>query len=100
VPLRAATSAVDLQQLPLTYEVANRHQFEAETLWLASAPGLISIPLQLDQLGKARGQLGDQPRLVIGQAAVENGNGAIWLTIDMRQDQAVGIDNPTISSIV
>src|SRR5262245_37926989 len=45
MPRRPAIPAVDLQQLPLPDEVANRHGLEVEGLRLAAAPGLVPILL-------------------------------------------------------
>lgn len=56
VPLRPAIAAMYLQQLSVPDQVADRHGLEAQRLWLASAPGLVPILLQLDKLRKA----GDQ----------------------------------------
>jgi hypothetical protein len=61
---------------------------EADRLPLATASGLVPLVLQLDQLGEARDQLRDAACLVIGQAAVGDGNRAIRLAIHMRQDNA------------
>jgi len=52
------------------------------------------LPLQLDKLGKMGDQLGDPPRFVMGQPAVGDCDCAIRLAIDMRQHNAVGIDEP------
>jgi hypothetical protein len=56
-----------LKKLPLLEQVSDRHVLEAEGLRLATAPGLIAVPLNLDQLGKPRDQLGDSSCLVIGK---------------------------------
>jgi hypothetical protein len=87
VPLRSAIAAVDLQHLAML-EVADRDRLEPEHLRLATAPGLVSIALQLNQLGKAGDQLGDLASLVIGEPAIGDGNGAIRLAVDIRQDHA------------
>jgi hypothetical protein len=94
VTLRPAVAAVDLQQLPLPDEVADRHRLEAERPWLAPAPGLVPIPLDLHQFGKPGDQLGDAPRLVNGEPLFRDGNCVVRLAVDMRQDDAVAIDNP------
>src|SRR5262245_45721826 len=59
-------AALNLQELALAVEVANRHRLEPERLRLAPAPGLVPVLLQLHKLGKPGNQLGDAPRLVIG----------------------------------
>jgi len=46
--LRPAIAALDLQQLALPDQVANRHRLESDWLRLAAAPGLVPIPLDLD----------------------------------------------------
>jgi hypothetical protein len=43
VPLRPAIAAVNLEQLPLSDEVTNRHGLQVEGLRLAAAPGLVPI---------------------------------------------------------
>jgi hypothetical protein len=73
VPLRPAIAAVHFQQFPFLDEVADRHRFETERLWLASALGLVAISLQLDQLGKPGDQLRDPSRLVSETAIAPSG---------------------------
>jgi hypothetical protein len=94
VSFRPAIAAVDLQQLPLPDQVADCHRLKPKLLGLATAPGLIPIPLDLDKIGKAGDQLRDPASFIIGQASVRDGSRAIWLAIDMRQDDAIGIDHP------
>jgi hypothetical protein len=57
VPLRPAIATVDLQQLALADQVANRHRLDAERLWLTAATGLIAVLHIFEKLGKARDQL-------------------------------------------
>jgi len=97
VPLRSAVAAMDLQQLALPDQVADRHRLDLDRLRLAAAPRLVAVSLQLDQLGEPRDQLGDTPRLVIAQAGVGDRYGAIRLAVDMRKDNAIGIDH-TVSA--
>jgi hypothetical protein len=63
-------------------------------LLLATAPRLIPVPLKLDKLGKTRDQLRDPSRLIIGEPAVRDGNRTIRLPVDMRQNNAIGIQHP------
>ena len=51
VPLRLAIAAVHLQQLTLPDQIADLHRL-AERLWFSAAPGLVAVPLDLDQLGE------------------------------------------------
>jgi hypothetical protein len=48
-----AVAAVNLEQLPLPDQVADRHWLAPERLGLAPALGLIPLALQLDQLRQA-----------------------------------------------
>src|SRR5262245_16203164 len=59
---------------------------------LASASGLVPIPLQLDQLGKARDQSGDFLSLIIGQVRIRHSDGVRRLAIHVGQRQTIGID--------
>jgi hypothetical protein len=94
VPLRPAIATVDFQELPLADQIPNCNRLKADRLWLATAPGLVAIRLQLHQFGKAGDQLGDPACLIGRQPSVRDGNSAIRLAVDMRQDNAVGIDDP------
>jgi hypothetical protein len=49
VPLRPAITEVDLKQLPFTDQVADGHRLEPGGQVLAPAPGLVTVPLKLDQ---------------------------------------------------
>jgi hypothetical protein len=94
VALRPAVGAMHLQQFALPDQVANRHRSGAELLLLATAPGLISILLKLDQLGRTRDQLTDPSSLVIGQAAGGERNCSIRLAIDLGQDNPISVNDP------
>src|SRR5262245_63950894 len=93
VPRRPAIAAVNLQELALAGEVANRQRLEPERLRLAPAPGLVPVLLQLHKLRKAGDQLRDATSLVIGQPHVREGDGVRRLSLHMSQRQAIGIDD-------
>src|SRR5262245_48867145 len=85
---------MDLEQLAALDEIVDGHRLEPERLRLASALGLVPVCLPLDRLGKPGDQLGNAPRLVIGQASVRDCDCTIRLAVDSSQDNAIGIDDP------
>jgi hypothetical protein len=84
--------AVELQQLSTPDQVADGHRLGAERLRLPPATGL-AVLFQLHELRQAGDQFGDPLRLVMGQARVRDSDCAIGLAIDMRQHNAIRIDD-------
>jgi hypothetical protein len=89
-----------LKKLPLLEQVSDRHVLEAEGLRLATAPGLIAVPLNLDQLGKPRDQLGDSSCLVIGKpgaghAIAPTGFSTTMLDVFFSMDGRTTLSFPT-----
>jgi hypothetical protein len=93
VARRSARAAMDLQQLPLSDEVANRHGFRVEGLWLAAAPGLVPILLQLDKLWQSHDQAGNFFSLIVSQPLVRESDGVSRLPVHIGQHQAIGVDH-------
>ena len=66
---------MDLQQLPIPDQVADRYRLNAERLGLAPAAYPVPVALDLDKLGQAGDQLRDPTSLIIGQPLVRDGDG-------------------------
>jgi hypothetical protein len=64
--------------------------------WWRSPPalGLVSLPLQLDELRQSDDQPSEFLGFVIGQLPVREGDGIGRLSVHMGQRQAIGIDDP------
>ncbi len=67
---------------------------------LAAAPGLVTVPLKIDQLGNPGNQLRDPAGLVVSEPAVRDGNCAVRLTIDMGQYNSIGVNDPAPAAMV
>jgi hypothetical protein len=81
---------VELQQLSIPDQVANRHGLEVEGLRLAAALGLVPILLKLDKLGQAGDQSSDFLSLIVGQPLVRDGDGVRRLALHMSQRHGRG----------
>ena len=57
---------MDLQQLPIPDQVADRYRLNAERLGLAPTACAVLIALKLDKLGQAGDQAGDFLSLIVG----------------------------------
>jgi hypothetical protein len=91
--LRPASAAVDLEQLPLSGEVANRHRLDLSGWGLRRLLALFRS--RSTSSGRRAISLGIRLASSLLRRRSETANRAIELAIDVRQNNAIGIDLQT-----